>query len=170
MLDRLSRNLDRISCYFMVTALAVMVAVVFAQVIWRYVFQASIFWSEELSRYLMVWATMFAAGVCLRRGAHMAVRFVHDLFPARLRQATSLIVYAAILVFLAVVFWYGLDLMRRTWDQISPTLFLRMGLVYAAIPLGALLMAVHDLALLQKIWRHGGLDAAVSEAEVEKEA
>lgn len=81
MLRRICLLLERLSCLLMFVFLAVMVAVVFAQVVWRYVLSASIFWSEELSRYLMVWATMFASGVCLKRGSHMAVRFVHDGLP-----------------------------------------------------------------------------------------
>jgi TRAP-type C4-dicarboxylate transport system permease small subunit len=127
-------------------------------VVWRYVFSASIFWSEELSRYLMVWATMLASSVCLRRGAHMAVRFIHDLLPRGPRKLSSLVVYTAILAFLGVVFGYGIILVSRTWTQISPTLSLPMGLVYACVPLGALLMAVQTVGLLERIWRSGAVD------------
>ena len=158
-MQRISYGLDRASCVVMVVFLAILVLVVFAQVLWRYAFHSSIFWSEELSRYLMVWATMLCSGVCLRRGSHMAVRFVHDRLPFFLRKYTSLMVYTAIMIFLAVVFYYGLFLVDKTWSQVSPTLRLPMGLVYISIPLGALTMMVHNLALLETIWRRGSLDA-----------
>ena len=169
MLERASRTIDRVSCVLMATLLAAMVVVIFAQVLWRYTFQASIFWSEELSRYLMIWATMFGAGVCLWRGAHMAVRLVHDLFPARIRQLITLFVYVLILAFLSVVVWYGGSLVRRMWYQLSPTLQLPMGLVYMAVPLGAFLMSIHTLSLLEKIWRTGGIDEPRKEKAYAKE-
>lgn len=163
MLQRICDALERLSCVLIFVFLAVMVAVVFAQVIWRYVLSASIFWSEELSRYLMVWATMFASGVCLKRGAHMAVRFVHDALPANLRRWSALGVYLLILSFLAVVFRYGITLVARTWMQISPTLNLPMGAVYLCIPLGALFMAIQVLAILQRIWMTGNIDTPSAE-------
>ncbi len=158
MLQRICDGLERLSCALVFVFLVVMVGVVFAQVIWRYILSASIFWSEELSRYLMAWATMFASGVCLKRGSHMAVRFVHDALPTILRKYTSLAVYLLILIFLGVVFRYGITLVLRTWMQISPTLNLPMGAVYLCIPLGALFMAVQVLALLQRIWKTGTVD------------
>jgi TRAP-type C4-dicarboxylate transport system permease small subunit len=158
MLERLSELVERVSCGVMVACLAVMVGVVFVQVVWRYAFAASIFWSEELTRYLMIWGTMLAAGVCLRRGAHMAIRFLHDLLPPAWRRRTSLLVYALILIFLGTVTYYGLIMVVKMWYQRSTTLFLPMGLVYIAIPLGCLLMIIHTLALLARIQRQGGLD------------
>lgn len=157
-MDKICGWIERGCCLVMVIFLAIMVVVVFAQVVWRYVLSASIFWSEELSRYLMVWATMLASSVCLRRGSHMAVRFIHDLLPRGLRKLSSLVVYTAILGFLGVVFGCGITLVSRTWTQISPTLSLPMGLVYACVPLGALLMAVQTVGLLGRIWRSGGID------------
>jgi TRAP-type C4-dicarboxylate transport system permease small subunit len=158
MVNRLSYWIDRFSCGVMAVTLAAMVVIVFAQVFWRYVLSASIFWSEELARYLMIWGSMFAAGVCLRRGAHMAVRFVHDLLPTPHRKATALIVYALIFFFLSVVCIFGIDLVQRMWYQRSPTLRLPMGLVYIAIPLGAALMIVHTAAIIQRIWKTGEID------------
>jgi TRAP-type C4-dicarboxylate transport system permease small subunit len=158
MLERLSRAIDQASCFFMAIFLSGMVVIIFAQVTWRYMFESSIFWSEELCRYLMIWATMFGAGVCLRRGAHMGVRVVYDLFPAKIRQWTSIVVYVLILVFLSYAVWYGFSLVKRMWYQISPTLLLPMGMIYAAVPLGAVLMMLHTFALLQRICRMGSID------------
>lgn len=165
MLQRICSAIERLSCLLLFVFLAVMVVVVFAQVVWRYVLSASIFWSEELSRYLMVWATLIASGVCLKRGSHMAVRFVHDALPPALRRWTALGVHLLILIFLAVVLRYGISLSARTWMQISPTLNLPMGAVYLCVPLGALLMAVQVLALLERIWRTGSVDLPPPESD-----
>ena len=158
MLQRISYLLDRFSCFSVIILLAVLVIVVFAQVLGRYVFHSSIFWSEELSRYVTVWATMLCSSVCLRRGAHMGIRFVHDLLPELLRKYTSLMVYSAIMIFLMIVFANGIKLVDKTWAQLSPTLLMPMGIAYLSVPVGAALMMVQNLALLEKIWRTGGID------------
>lgn len=164
MLQRISDAFEQLSCILIFIFLAVMVTVIFAQVIWRYMLSASIFWSEELSRYLMVWATMFASGVCLKRGGHMAVRFVHDALPAGLRRWSGLGIYILIFIFLAVVFRYGVTLVTRTWMQTSPTLNLPMGAVYLCIPLGALFMGLQVLAILMRVWVTGNIDIHSEEA------
>ena len=42
------------------------VIVVFAQVIWRFVFDSPFSWSEELARYLQVWLILLMSAVCIR--------------------------------------------------------------------------------------------------------
>lgn len=53
--------LDKIIIAVLILILSVMLLVGAMQVIWRYVLQQSLSWSEELMRYLYVWATMLGA-------------------------------------------------------------------------------------------------------------
>jgi TRAP-type transport system small permease protein len=53
--------------------LAVMVVLVFGNVVLRYAFNSGITVSEELSRWLMVWLTFLGAIVALREHAHLGV-------------------------------------------------------------------------------------------------
>ena len=53
--------------------LAVMVVLVFGNVVLRYVFNSGITVSEELSRWLMVWLTFLGAIVALREHSHLGV-------------------------------------------------------------------------------------------------
>jgi len=56
-----------------VACLAVMVVLVFGNVVLRYAFNSGIAQSEELSRWLMVWLTFLGAVVALREHAHLGV-------------------------------------------------------------------------------------------------
>jgi TRAP-type transport system small permease protein len=56
-----------------VACLAVMVVLVFGNVVLRYAFNSGITLSEELSRWLMVWLTFLGAIVALREHAHLGV-------------------------------------------------------------------------------------------------
>ena len=53
--------------------LAVMVVLVFGNVVLRYAFNSGIATSEELSRWLLVWLTFLGAIVALRQHAHLGV-------------------------------------------------------------------------------------------------
>ena len=53
-------------------ALAVMVVLVFGNVVLRYALNSGIAVSEELSRWLFVWLCFLGAVVALRDGAHLA--------------------------------------------------------------------------------------------------
>ena len=51
--------------------LAVMVVLVFGNVVLRYAFNSGITMSEELSRWVFVWMVFLGAVVALRGGAHL---------------------------------------------------------------------------------------------------
>src|SRR5437870_13335337 len=60
--------------------LAVMVVMVFGNVVLRYAFNSGIVVSEELSRWLFLWVTFLGAIVALKEGAHLGT----DLLVSRL--------------------------------------------------------------------------------------
>jgi len=63
--------------------LAVMVVLVFGNVVLRYAFNSGIATSEELSRWLLVWLTFLGAIVALRQHAHLGVDMLVRVLPAR---------------------------------------------------------------------------------------
>ena len=129
-----------------------MCLVVLLGVFMRYVLNNSLAWTEELARYSMIWLSWLGGGLALRRGAHIAVEFVIDaLSPA----ARAVIVFAgrlAVLFFLGVCLWYGAQLTSRVSMQSTIALGISMQVPYAAIPLGAFMMAYHLVALMLFPW------------------
>src|SRR4030095_13640276 len=63
--------------------LAVMVVLVFSNVVLRYVFNSGIATSGELSRLLLVWLTFLGAIVALREHAHLGVDSLVRALPPR---------------------------------------------------------------------------------------
>src|ERR1700733_1477768 len=62
--------------------LAVMVVLVFGNVVLRYGFNSGITISEELSRWLMVWLTFLGAIVALREHTHLGADSLLRMLPA----------------------------------------------------------------------------------------
>jgi TRAP-type C4-dicarboxylate transport system permease small subunit len=67
--------------------------------------------------------------------------------PRRLAQAMRVAALLVLAVSLLAMFWLGCQYVVFAWGQETPALNWNFGLVYVAIPVGALLMLVH-LALI----------------------
>ncbi len=149
-LHRLSARLNRAveyALFGMGLAMALLVAV---QVFFRYALNHSIFWSEELARFLLVWLTFLGASVVYRRGAHASVDFIYRRLEPRGRRAVNILVHLLSLAFFAVMIVYGWRFAYFVRLQVSPALYLPKWIPYAIIPLSGAILAVHALDFL---WR-----------------
>ena len=144
---RLSDGADRVVTWFVVGLLLGLTAVVTLQIIARVFFEA-FSWTEELSRYLLVWSTFLGASMGFKRGAHVAITFVVDQFSGRLRQWVSILIHALSILFFVVGIIYGIQMIHQQVYQISPAMGLSMRFVYLAIPLGFATMVIHVFPLL----------------------
>jgi TRAP-type C4-dicarboxylate transport system permease small subunit len=123
--------------------MAVMATLVFVNVIARYVLNFSIIWAEEVSQYLMIWIAYLGAGLALREGRHVALEMLHDRLSDALSRKLRMVVAALVLVFLGAVTVLGFQFAVFVWNQETPVLNISLGIPSLAIPIGALLFAVH---------------------------
>ncbi|MBQ0931822.1 TRAP transporter small permease [Ideonella sp. 4Y16] len=131
----------------LVLLLAAMAVIIFANVVLRYTTSESIEWAEEVARYLMVWLTFLGAGPVLRYGGHIAVENLQDALPPRAAVALRALIASMLFAFFGFMVWFGLLYVERAQYQMTPTTQISMSWVYAAIPVGGLLLALH-LALV----------------------
>jgi TRAP-type transport system small permease protein len=123
--------------------MVVMTTLVFVNVITRYVFNFSIIWAEEVSQYLMIWIAYLGAGLALREGRHVALDMLHDRLPAALGRKLKMAVGGLVLAFLGAVTVLGFQFAVFVWNQETPVLNISLGIPTLAIPIGALLFAMH---------------------------
>jgi TRAP-type C4-dicarboxylate transport system permease small subunit len=102
LIDRIQKWLEGV----LVALLAVMVMIVFANVVLRFFFHSGIAQTEELSRYAFVWLTFIGAVIVLREEGHLGVdSFVRMLPPAGRR--TCRIVSDLLIIGCCVLFFIG---------------------------------------------------------------
>ena len=145
---RVSRFLDFVQGfteYVMFFLVGAMVAIVFAQVIFRFVLRASLPWSEEASRYIMVWLSMLGAGIGLRRKGHIGVEALTMLFPPRLKRAVEVFGSLIAALFCGGLIFYGMRLLGVVSAQESPAMEISMALPYGALVVGGGLMLLYAL-------------------------
>ena len=156
---RFEHRLERTIRAVTVTFLAILCVNVFLQVVFRYGFGYSTRWTLEISRYLMIWTVLLAAGPALKHGALVGVDTAVKLLPPRLHFAIIVAVRGLMGLFSVFIIVQSIILMRSQWemDQASPALEAPMALVTLGLPLGFLVFGIY-LAILTYTDFHGGRD------------
>src|ERR1043165_8520563 len=135
--------------FVIVLCLAIMVVLVFGNVVLRYAFNSGITVSEELSRWLMVWLTFLGAIVALREHSHLGVDTLVRALPPAGKRICFILSYGLMLY----ADWL---LLAGSWKQAvitfgdtAPASGISVGLFYysAGIIFGvsAAVVLLHDL-------------------------
>ena len=81
-LQKISSVLDSIFGFLVVIMIGAMVIITTAQIICRVWFTA-LSWSEEVTRFLLIWATFLGATCVYRRSGNIAITAVQTMFPEK---------------------------------------------------------------------------------------
>ena len=156
-LNRLSTRVNQAVEYALFAMGLGMALLVAVQVFFRYVLNDSIFWSEELARFLLVWLTFLGASVAYFRGVHASVDFLVWRLGPRGQRALNILVYVLSLAFFVVMIVYGWQFAHFIRLQVSAALYLPKWIPHGIIPLSGAILALHSLNFL---WRElkGPLD------------
>ena len=145
-LKKINDLLSRILNLTIVLAMIGMVVFVFAQVIWRYVLRQPLSWSEEASRYLFSYVTLFGAAVLFRDGKHINMSLLVDLVKNPFgKKLIQLFANVCSLAFLAVIIWYGFPMANKIlrFEVLSPSMeWLKMGWIFMMVPVASVLSAL----------------------------
>jgi TRAP-type C4-dicarboxylate transport system permease small subunit len=118
-------------------ALVLISAVIPWAVFTRYVLNSAASWPEMTAVLLTIVLTFFGAAACYRLGLHMNVTLGVDMLPDRVHRAADYLVEFLMAVMAVFMIVYGVKLCIATWDNtIAEFPALRVGVVYAPIPLG----------------------------------
>jgi len=125
-----------------IVLMLVMTFTVFVQIVFRYVFNTPLDWSEEIARFSFVWVSFLGASALMRVREHINVTVFTDNFPPALRRGC---VFLANIVAIVCIYFFvvgGIALTRNEWSQLAPTTQIPMGWIYIAVPISAVLMGV----------------------------
>lgn len=136
---------DAVVVFLLTIAAATMIISMFLQVVFRFVFKSPLYWTEELSRYSFVYIVFIGAAWAGRQEMHLGVDYFTSKLPGAFAKQLKIGLDALILVFSAVIVYAGAQVVPINFRQLSPALNIPMGAVYAAIPIGFLLMFIYYL-------------------------
>ncbi len=143
---KIAALLYRLTSVITIIALITMTLIVCANIFARSVFNASFSWSEEVARFLMIWAALCGAAMAVRRGAHFRMD-LSTQFGVSLKWLAQLPACAAVGIGM-LLFWQGLILVELASMQLATATQIPMSVPYLCLPISGFLMMIFGIEAL----------------------
>jgi TRAP-type C4-dicarboxylate transport system permease small subunit len=147
-LSKIMTGLEKAIEWAVTVLIGVMVVNIITGVFGRFVLKMGLPYTEELGRYLMIWAGYLGIALALKDGSHIAIRMVVELFPPAGRRVINFISRLIVTVFLGVVVVTSFTHLRTLSIQKSSAMEIPMVIPYLAVTVGAFLAAVVNIIYL----------------------
>ncbi|UZP65816.1 TRAP transporter small permease [Desulfovibrio mangrovi] len=143
-MEKLLKSLNKVLFWISVSSMAVMLVLIFMQVITRYIFNHTFEWSEELARFLFVWVVFLGSALIMGEGGHLAVQLLPRKFEGTaVGHVMNLFINACSYAFILLLLVQGSKMTSVMTFQTAPGLGISMSWVYAIIPVSACLMMLY---------------------------
>lgn len=144
-LTPISDALDKVCSVLIVLMLGAMVIVTGAQIVCRTWFTA-LSWSDEVTRYLLIWSTFLGATVVYRHNGHISVTLLQDAVSPKLAKALRVVVHAICFVLFAVLLYYSAIYCTKL-KKTATAMPIKMKWIYMCIPISMAINMIHALLM-----------------------
>ena len=148
--------IDNFEEYAILVLFPNMVVVVLSATFARYSQHFTMFWGEEVARYVMVYLGYIGIALAMKRRAHIGVAVLTDMVKSKPGKRLVIIIQAAIiLTFCGIISAFLLTIITKQMviGQTSPALMIPIWVPYAGVPLGMILLAVRTIQAYWGDWR-----------------
>lgn len=125
----------------------------FAQFFSRYALDASLGWSEELARYLLILLAFSGASIATKNDAHIGVTLLHRYLPGTVLSVLQLCIAALNLAVVLLLMVYASQIGLALPLYTLASLPISMSWFYGLIALFLLLMASRSVLVMRYRWR-----------------
>ncbi|MCM3762069.1 TRAP transporter small permease [Alkalihalobacillus oceani] len=149
-MKKLGKVIDHLEEYFSFFSLIFASLLIFVQVVLRYVFNYSLYWSEEVARYLIIWFIFIGSSIAVREKAHATVDLLLVYLPPRFKRILSILGSVIAIIFFVLIFQSGIQTIENVmqFNNVTPALGIPMYMPYLAIPVGSTLMILRFIQLI----------------------
>jgi TRAP-type C4-dicarboxylate transport system permease small subunit len=140
--------------WFLVTIFALLVLDVLFQVFSRYVLGTSFTWTEEFARFSLIWMTIVGAAYLNAKREHLSMDFLYQKFSESNRKKAAILIEVLIFLFALIVMVIGGGNLVYTTlhlEQLSGTLRIPLGYIYAIMPGSGLLIMSFSIYHISRI-------------------
>ncbi len=166
LLTYINENLEK---PFMIIGLTGSILLIVYQSLGRYVF-AKFFpnmhipiWTEELARFLFIWATYAAIPLTIRLRNNIRVDIIYDKLPPKVQGITWIIVDLAFMLLATCILFTSLEYLEKQWlfQQYTPALRIPYYIPYSILPLAFGLMTIRLLQDIVMQFKESGIKASL---------
>ena len=112
--------------------LGIAIAIIAAQVFWRYVLKDPLNWSEQTARCIFIWMMMLSVPVLFYRKGAVAFDLILDSLPKKIQDVMRILVQLVILFFACFYLKASIELCIQTGNRILSGLEIPMNMLYTA--------------------------------------
>lgn len=152
--NKLNNCLDNITVPVSVTIYGITLLLAGLQVLFRYVFDYSLYWAEEAMRYGFIWGTLLGVCICHSKGVNISIEALTSHLKDTTRAHVGLIVHLLSAFFFSVLIIYGYKLVLVTMSQTSAAMGIPMGYIYLSVPVSGAIMLLHTIESIMKHFHH----------------
>lgn len=152
--DFLFDKICRVLEIMLVAIFGLLVIDVLGQVFSRYILNQSFAFTEELARFSLIWLSILGAAYLSGKREHLAMDFMYQKFSPQLKKKVLIFIEISIFLFALIVMVIGgFNLVYTTLhlEQLSGTLRVPLGYIYAIFPLSGLLIMFFSAYHMGKI-------------------
>ena len=146
--SKYKNKLDKIVSWMLITLMGLMVLNVSWQVLSRYVVQNPSSFTDELSRYMLIWLGMLGAAYVAGQNQHLAIDILPNKLSGKPKMKLLVLINSLVLLFaLIAMVLGGSNLVYITYilEQKSATLQIPLAYIYTIIPISGLLVVYYQI-------------------------
>jgi TRAP-type C4-dicarboxylate transport system permease small subunit len=141
------RRADSGARFLVISGAGLMIAVVSAQVIIRYIFNDSLDWADEVSRIAFVWTIFLAIPLGIRDGTHVGIEILVTRIPNNLQKIVNRVTNILAAALMLIIFWGSIIVALTTWSERLGAINITSSVFFFPITLSALHSALHLIQL-----------------------
>jgi TRAP-type C4-dicarboxylate transport system permease small subunit len=148
MFGKLLYGFDRLVCWAIMVAMALMVAVVSVQVLLRYGFNSSLDWADDIGRLLFVTSVFLAVPIGIRHNAHISIELLVARLPDGAKGALARFVALLSAGMMALIAWYTVQVAAEQWSEMMPTINMSTAWFMVPVAFGTAHSTLHLLRIV----------------------
>lgn len=161
----ISDKINFVAAIIACVLLFVVLACCAMQVFTRYVLNNSLYWSEEVARYLFVWCSMLGFSVAVKNGSNASIDVISGRLKGKAKLIHTLIANLIIILICMLLLVYGIRILPTMARTLSAALLIPNNYLYASVPVSACIIIIHclshicDAVSLMRSGQKGGEEA-----------
>jgi len=139
--------ISRFESFALAAGVLLMAANTIANVVGRFVFQHSIFFTEELNRIIIILITFAGIGYAARHGRHIRMSAIFDTLPFMTRKLLMIVIAFVTALAMFALCWFSIGYIGKvmTSGRVLPSLQIPVWWIFVWVPIGFLVTGVQYL-------------------------
>ena len=145
-MKKLINALNKTEEIVLVAMFALMVAIIFIQVVMRKL-NNSLYWSEELGKFLFIWISWLGISIGEKRGEHIKITMLTDKFSPKVQHILNIISELIVIFICAITVYYSVLLVISQAGTHYTGIKISVSWGYLAVALGCFFMILRSLGM-----------------------